>query len=106
MTLYIHLYIIGFVLNKKNVSFMSKEEIKKLKAAYDAVFNEKGEIKACGRDACTKLISLMKKYTSKNIGDIRTGKLEIDVIKMEYYRVITIWYFFTFKSCSYVNTIF
>ncbi len=69
---------------------MSLEDQEKLKSAFNAVFGEKGEIKACGRDACIKLISLMKKHTSKNIGDIKTGKLEIDTIKLEYYRVIAI----------------
>ncbi len=73
---------------------MSLEDQEKLKSAFNAVFGEKGEIKSCGRDACIKLISLMKKYTSKNIGDIKTGKLEIDVIKKEYYKVLPRWWFF------------
>ena len=70
---------------------MSYKEIKNLKAAYNAVFDENGEIKACGRDACVNFISLMKKYSSKNIGDINTGILDVDTIKSEYYRVIAVW---------------
>jgi hypothetical protein len=69
---------------------MSLEEQERLKRAYNAVFDENGQVRNCGREVCSKLINLMKKYTSKKIGDEDTGKLEIDTIKLEYYRVIAI----------------
>ena len=70
---------------------MTEIEQQKLKTAYDAVFDANGKVKACGRDACSRLINLMRKYTSKNVGDENTGILNVDTIKSEYYRVIAIW---------------
>jgi hypothetical protein len=67
---------------------MTELEQKSLKAAYNAVFDENGKVKECGRDACIRLINLMGNYTSKNVGNENTGMLEIDAMKSEYYRVI------------------
>ena len=67
---------------------MTELEQQNLKSAYDAVFHENGKVKECGRDACSKLINLMRKYTSENVGNENTGMLEIDTMKSEYYRVI------------------
>ena len=69
---------------------MDKTKIDALKSAYDAVFDENGDVRACGRDACAKLISLMREFTSKNIGDEETGKLEVDTIRSECRRVLAI----------------
>jgi hypothetical protein len=67
---------------------MNKKDFKNLQKAYNAVFDERGQIKNCGRDACIRLITLMKRYTSKNIGNEDTGTLETDTIKSEFYRII------------------
>ena len=67
---------------------MTETEQQILKTAYNAVFDENGKVKACGRDACSRLINLMRKYTSKNVGNENTGILEVDTIKLEYFRVI------------------
>jgi hypothetical protein len=67
---------------------MSLEEQERLKRAYNAVFDENGQVRNCGREVCSKLINLMKKYTSRKVGDETTGTLNVDVMKSEYYRVI------------------
>ena len=67
---------------------MSSEEIKNLRTAYSAVFDENGHMKACGRNACIKLINLMSNYTSEDVGNENTGILKIDAMKSAYYRVI------------------
>ena len=67
---------------------MNKKDFKNLQKAYNAVFDERGQIKNCGRDACIRLITLMKRYTSKNIGNEDTGTLKTDTIKSEFYRII------------------
>ena len=67
---------------------MAIEELEKLKSAFYSVFDENDKIKECGRDACIRLIHLMEKYTPKNVGNEDTGMIEIDAMKLEYYRVI------------------
>ena len=64
--------------------FMNEQEAEEMYAAYNAVFDNKGKIKACGRDACIHLIQLMKKYTSEDVGDENTGRINIEVMKEEY----------------------
>ena len=64
------------------------KEQERLKRAYNAVFDENGQVRNCGREGCSKLINLMKKYTSRNVGDETTDTLNVDVMKSEYYRVI------------------
>ena len=59
----------------------------KLIKAYNAVFDEDGQIKNCGRDACIELIVLMGKYTTQNVGDEATGKIEIEAMKAEYSKI-------------------
>lgn len=67
---------------------MTKEELQKITAAYNAVFDKKGGFKACGRDACKKLMSIMQKYTSANIGDMESGMINKDILQNEYFRII------------------
>jgi len=64
-----------------------KKEIEELSVAFNTVFDKNGQIKACGRDACMNLISLMKKYSSKNVGDETTGQINIETMKTEYLRI-------------------
>jgi hypothetical protein len=69
---------------------MRPEDQEKLKQAFNVVFDEKGQVKNCGRDACSRLIHLIKRYSSKNVGDESKGILNVDVMKSEYYRVIVL----------------
>jgi hypothetical protein len=63
--------------------------IEELKAAYDAVFNEDGTMKTCGRKACINLISLMMEHSSEDVGNLDTGMINPEVMKSEYERVIS-----------------
>lgn len=49
---------------------------------YDLVFDENGNIKACGREVCKELIVLANQI-EKNVkhGDETTGMMEVDTIK-------------------------
>ena len=69
---------------------MSLEEQEKLTRAFNAVFDGKNQVKSCGREACSKLIHIMGKYSSVNVGDESTGILNVDAMKSEYYRVIVL----------------
>ena len=60
-----------------------------IKEAYEAVFNESGAIKPCGREAGRKLIEVCEaKEPTTYFGDKKTGKIclsNIDVIQRLYY---------------------
>ncbi len=64
-----------------------ESKFEELSLAFDKVFDEKGEIRACGRAACMYLISLMNRYSSENVGDENTGKINIETMKHEYFRI-------------------
>ncbi len=66
---------------------MGEQELKELSSAFDAVFDNEGQIKACGRYACMNLINLMKKYSSEDVGDEETGRINIETMKNEYFRI-------------------
>jgi len=66
---------------------MTKRELEELKDAYEAVFDENDQIKACGRVACMRLIHLMKKYSTEKVGNPDTGTLEINTVQSEYHRI-------------------
>lgn len=56
-----------------------QEALKDFKEQFNEVFNDKGEIKACGRDACKKLINLAEKLDKegKPYGDHKDGYIDI-----------------------------
>jgi len=60
----------------------------KLKDLYCSVFDENGEIKLCGREACKRLIVEMKCYTSVDVGDEDSGFMNVDNMKKEYKRLV------------------
>ena len=66
---------------------MSQKELQELKEAYKAVFDENGEIKACGRACTTHLIRTIKKYTNENVGDEGTGRMAVETLKSVYQRL-------------------
>ena len=63
---------------------MSKEDLQELKKAYNVVFDENGEVKACGRECTTHLIKSIKKYTNENVGDEGTGRMDVKKLKSVY----------------------
>ena len=67
---------------------MKEQDFEKLALAFDAVFDNEGEIKACGRATCMDLISLMKKYSSKDVGDEKTGNINLETMRNEYLRIL------------------
>lgn len=67
---------------------MDKKEMENLKAAHDAVFDENGQIKNCGREVCINLINLMRTYTTKDVGNENTGKIEVPTMQAEYHKLI------------------
>lgn len=67
---------------------MTKKESEQLKDAYETVFDENGNVKACGHAACLRLMNVMKKYSAANLGNLDTGFMEVETIKSEYNRLI------------------
>ncbi|MBQ8218386.1 MAG: hypothetical protein IJZ79_03680 [Bacilli bacterium] len=53
---------------------------------YREVFDDTGNIKACGRKKCIELIELAKKVQPGNYGDVKTGFINIDNINDLYNR--------------------
>lgn len=55
---------------------------------YNRVFDENGEIKACGREVCKTLINVINQETSVYVGNPETGMMDIDNIKAEYKKIM------------------
>ena len=66
---------------------MEKQELQELSSAFDAVFDAEGQIKNCGRAVCMHLISLMKRHSSEDVGDEKTGMINIETMKSEYLKL-------------------
>lgn len=59
-----------------------KEQFKRL---YNEVFDKDGNIKACGRDTCKKLIDTANKIDNKTeYGNSKTGFMNTDNLKVLY----------------------
>lgn len=63
-------------------------DVSTLKAAYEAVFDENGQIRNCGRQACINLIQEMKKHSLIAVGDENTGIINVEILKAEYKKII------------------
>ena len=49
---------------------------------FDKVFDKDGNVKACGRDNCKKLISIANEISKEaNYGDIQTGMMNVISMK-------------------------
>lgn len=59
-----------------------------LEHMYNRVFDENGEIKACGREVCKTLINVINQETSAYVGNPETGMMDIDNIKAEYKKIM------------------
>jgi len=69
---------------------MAKKELEELKNDYQAVFDENGNVKGCGRALCMKLMYSLKKFTpTADLGSFDTGFMNIETIKAEYHRLIS-----------------
>jgi hypothetical protein len=67
---------------------MKEQDLKELTSAFDAVFDDDAQIKACGRIACMNLITLMKKHSSQDVGDEKTGNINFETMKNEFLRIL------------------
>ena len=47
-------------------------------------------MRACGRDACEHLIEAINSKSDLNVGNVETGVMNIDVLKSEYARIISL----------------
>lgn len=63
-------------------------DVSTLKAAYEAVFDENGQIRNCGRQACINLIQEMEKHSLIAVGDENTGIINVEILKAEYKKII------------------
>lgn len=53
-----------------------------IQEAYNVVFDKNGNVKACGREACKRLIDLCKKqWKGVDFGNSETGYMNIENIK-------------------------
>lgn len=55
---------------------------------YNKVFDEEGNIRACGRENCKALIKAIHAVSDKIVGDEKTGIMRIDILKEEYKNII------------------
>lgn len=68
---------------------MSTRDLEQLRDSYEDVFDENDQIKNCGRVACMRLIHLMKKYSSADLGNVDTGVMNVETITAEYHRIVS-----------------
>lgn len=66
---------------------MQTFEIKRL---YNVVFDLDGNVRACGRDACKRLIEAISSESDLNVGNAETGVMNVDVLKSEYNRLMSL----------------
>ena len=59
-----------------------------LKQLYEAVFDDKDSVKACGRRQCMKLIHCMQKFTNEDVGDELTGVMNVGRIVQVYHSIM------------------
>lgn len=55
---------------------------------YNKVFDEEGNIKACGRENCKALIKAIHAVSDKIVGDEETGFMRVDILKKEYKKLV------------------
>ena len=58
---------------------MDKSVIEEL---YLKVFDNKGNVKVCGRECCKNLIKAMNNITDVDVGDPETGMMKTEILKM------------------------
>lgn len=65
-------------------------QVFEIKRLYNAVFDSNGNVCACGRDACKRPIEAINSKSDLNVGNAETGMMNIDVLKSEYARIISL----------------
>lgn len=65
-------------------------QVFEIKRLYDVVFDSNGNVRACGRNACKRLIEAINSKSDLNVGNAETGMMNIDVLKSEYDRIISL----------------
>lgn len=56
--------------------------VEQLRDQYFKVFDRNGDVLACGREECKKLIILCEKiYPDEKFGDLETGRMNVSAIK-------------------------
>lgn len=64
-----------------NTEVSMEEAIRQFKELYNDVIDANGNVKACGRDKCIKLIQLAKSINVRGqFGNIKTGYMKVDNI--------------------------
>ena len=57
-------------------------ELEELKNSYQIVFDEDGNVRACGRDFCIHLMLALKKFRpDADLGNFDTGVMNVTVVK-------------------------
>ena len=67
----------------------SELDLALFEAAYNEVFDENGEMKACGRDVCMKLIVAANNVGDEEYGDLDFGRLDVDAVKRLHNKLFT-----------------
>ena len=68
---------------------MAMKELENLKNDYQDVFYEKGNVKACYRALCLRLMYTLKKFRpNAELGNFETGEMNIKVVKDVYQDII------------------
>lgn len=62
--------------------------MKDLVLKYNKVFDENGNIKACGRENCKDLIKAIHAVSDKIVGDEEMGIMRVDILKKEYKKLV------------------
>lgn len=56
----------------------------KLTELYNKVFDEGGNVRLCGRQACIDLMAELSKYTDAPLGNMTTGTMDVVAVKKAY----------------------
>jgi hypothetical protein len=68
---------------------MAMKELENLKNDYQDVFDEKGNVKACGRTLCQRLMYTLKKFRpNAELGNLETGVMNVEVVKNVYRDIV------------------
>jgi hypothetical protein len=68
---------------------MAMKDLEELKNAYQDVFDEDGNVRACGRALCLRLMLFLKRFRPKaNLGNFDTGVMNVDVVKNMYKSIV------------------
>jgi len=68
---------------------MAMRELEELKDSYQTVFDKDGNVKACGRAFCLRLMLALKKFRpNADLGNFDTGVMNVAVVKDMYQDIV------------------